>query len=91
MKEKQEAEKISAGQPVLNKNTFSWLWEFTKGKRGSVSFEIPEKTTAAFVGPSGGGKTTITLLLARFWDVDSGQVLLGGTDITEYSYDSLIV
>ncbi|MBP3857522.1 MAG: ABC transporter ATP-binding protein [Ruminiclostridium sp.] len=67
--------------------------DFSYDKRkiiDDVSFEIPEKTTAAFVGPSGGGKTTITQLLARFWDVDSGQVLLGGTDITEYSYDSLI-
>ena len=62
----------------------------TKKIIDSVSFEIPEHTTAAFVGPSGGGKTTITQLLARFWDVDSGQILLGGTDIREYSYDSLM-
>ena len=62
----------------------------TKKIIDGVSFEIPERTTAAFVGPSGGGKTTITQLLARFWDVDSGQVLLGGTDVREYSYDSLM-
>ncbi len=62
----------------------------TKKIIDNMSFEIPEKTTAAFVGPSGGGKTTITQLLARFWDVDKGQVLLGGTDIREYSYDSLM-
>lgn len=62
----------------------------TKKIIDGVSFEIPERTTAAFVGPSGGGKTTITQLLARFWDVDSGQILLGGTDVREYSYDSLI-
>ena len=62
----------------------------TKKIIDNISFEIPEKTTAAFVGPSGGGKTTITQLLARFWDVDNGQVLLGGTDVREYSYDSLM-
>lgn len=62
----------------------------TKKIIDGVSFEIPERTTAAFVGPSGGGKTTVTQLLARFWDVDSGQILLGGTDIREYSYDSLM-
>ena len=62
----------------------------TKKIIDDISFEIPEKTTAAFVGPSGGGKTTITQLLARFWDVDNGQVLLGGTDVREYSYDSLM-
>ena len=55
-----------------------------------VSFEIPEKTTAAFVGPSGGGKTTITQLLARFWDADRGSVTLGGTDVRDFSYDSLM-
>lgn len=62
----------------------------TKKIIDGVSFEIPERTTAAFVGPSGGGKTTITQLLARFWDVDKGQILLGGTDVREYSYDSLM-
>lgn len=62
----------------------------TKKIIDGVSFEIPERTTAAFVGPSGGGKTTITQLLARFWDVDRGKILLGGTDIREYSYDSLM-
>ena len=62
----------------------------TKKIIDGVSFEIPERTTAAFVGPSGGGKTTVTQLLARFWDVDSGQILLGGTDIRAYSYDSLM-
>ncbi len=55
-----------------------------------VSFVIPEKTQAAFVGPSGGGKTTLTQLLARFWDVDEGSVTLGGTDVRDYSYDSLM-
>jgi len=56
----------------------------------NVSFSVPEKTQTAFVGPSGGGKTTITQLLARFWDVDKGRVLLGGVDVRDYSYDSLM-
>ena len=56
----------------------------------NISFEIPENTQTAFVGPSGGGKTTLTQLLARFWDVDKGSVTLGGTDVRDYSYDSLM-
>ena len=56
----------------------------------NISFEIPENTQTAFVGPSGGGKTTLTQLLARFWDVDKGSVMLGGTDVRDYSYDSLM-
>ena len=55
-----------------------------------VSLTIPEKTTVAIVGPSGSGKTTLRNLMARFWDVQSGSVSLGGRDVREYSYDSLI-
>lgn len=46
-----------------------------------VSFEIPEGKTVALVGPSGGGKSTIANLAAGFYDVDSGRITLGGTDI----------
>ncbi len=56
----------------------------------NVSLRIPEKTTTAIVGPSGGGKTTLCHLIARFWDADKGSVLLGGRNVKEYSYDSLI-
>lgn len=55
-----------------------------------VSFEIPQGTTTAIVGPSGGGKTTLTNLMSRFWDVDSGHITLGGTDVREYTLDSLL-
>ena len=56
----------------------------------NVSLTIPEKTTTAFVGPSGGGKTTLCHLMARFWDVQGGQVLLGGKNVKDYSFDSLM-
>ena len=55
-----------------------------------VTLDIKEKTTTAIVGPSGGGKTTITALLSRFWDVDEGKVTLGGRDVRDYSFDSLM-
>ena len=55
-----------------------------------ASFTIPEKTTTAIVGPSGGGKTTLCNLIARFWDVDEGRVLIGGHDVKEYKLDSLM-
>ena len=55
-----------------------------------ITLDIPEKTTTAIVGPSGGGKTTLCHLLSRFWDVDSGQVTLGGHDVREYDMDSLM-
>ena len=56
----------------------------------SLSVHIPQKTTTAIVGPSGGGKTTLCHLIARFWDVDSGRVLLGGKNVKDYSMDSLM-
>nr|MCR5305748.1 ATP-binding cassette domain-containing protein [Oscillospiraceae bacterium] len=55
-----------------------------------VDLKIPECTTTAIVGPSGGGKTTLTNLMARFWDVQSGEVLLGGKNVKGYSFDSLM-
>lgn len=51
----------------------------------NISLDIPEKTTTAIVGPSGGGKTTLCHLLSRFWDADSGRVTLDGKDVREYS------
>jgi len=56
----------------------------------NASFVIPEGTTTAIVGPSGGGKTTLTSLMARFWDVDSGKITLGNMDVRDYTLDSLL-
>ena len=56
----------------------------------NVSLSIPEHSTTAIVGPSGGGKTTLCHLLARFWDVDKGNVTLDGKDVRDYSMDNLM-
>ena len=55
-----------------------------------ISLHIPERTTTAIVGPSGGGKTTLTSLLSRFWDVDEGKVTLDSIDVRDYSMDALM-
>ena len=55
-----------------------------------VTLDIKENTTTAIVGPSGGGKTTITSLIARFWDVQEGSVTLGGRNVKDYSFDALM-
>ncbi len=55
-----------------------------------VSFTIPQNTMTAIVGPSGGGKTTVCNLLARFYDVWSGSVTIGGRDVREFTCDSLL-
>lgn len=55
-----------------------------------LNFTIPQNATTAIVGPSGGGKTTLCNLIARFYDVNSGTITLGGTDIRAFTCDSLL-
>lgn len=54
-----------------------------------VSFDVPERSMTAIVGPSGAGKTTLLQLAARFWDVDHGAVEIGGADVRQLSTESL--
>ena len=55
-----------------------------------VSLTIPDRTTTAIVGPSGSGKTTLCNLIARFWDVESGAVLVGGQNVKDYTLEGLM-
>ena len=55
-----------------------------------VSLIVPSGSITAVVGPSGGGKTTLCNLIARFWDVQSGKITVGGYDVREYKLDSLM-
>ncbi len=55
-----------------------------------VSFEARQGEVTALIGPSGGGKSTAAKLAARFWDVNSGTITLGGTDITTIDPEALL-
>ena len=55
-----------------------------------MSFEMNKNTMTAFVGQSGGGKSTVANLLARFWDVDSGEILIRGVNIKDVSLFELM-
>ena len=68
----------------------AFSYEKDEFKMENLSFEIREKTMAALVGESGGGKTTITNLLLRFYDVHKGKITLGGIDIRDIPYDELL-
>lgn len=56
----------------------------------NLSAVFPEKKLIALVGPSGSGKTTLTRLIARFWDIQSGTILIGGKDIKSYTTKELL-
>ncbi len=55
-----------------------------------ISFTAKQGEVTALIGPSGGGKTTISRLAARFWDVGSGTITLGGTDISGIDPETLL-
>lgn len=66
---------------------------FSYGKKKilhDITLRMPDKTTTAIIGPSGSGKTTLCNLIARFWDVDSGQVKVGGKNVRDYTLESLM-
>ena len=54
-----------------------------------VSFEVRKGETVALVGPSGGGKSTLSELMERFYDADAGEILIDGVSIHDYKQDSL--
>lgn len=85
------------GNPVMPKGADVELRKVTFTYPGAeepalcgVSFCVPEGKTVALVGPSGGGKTTAASLIPRFWDVQEGEVLVGGVDVRQISSEVLM-
>ena len=82
-------EDIAPAHFSIKAENISFAYEKRKIIDG-ISLDIPQRTTTAIVGPSGGGKTTLTSLLSRFWDVDAGKITLDGRDVRDYSMDALM-
>ena len=83
----------SITEPIKNHNIVFKDVSFSYDDRPilkDVSAEIKENTMTAIVGPSGSGKTTFCNLIARFWDVNSGEILIGGKNIKEYKIENLM-
>jgi len=72
-------EKVSFSYPGANQKAVD-----------DVSFTIPQGNTVAFVGASGGGKTTIARLVPRFWEATEGKVLIGGINVREIAPEELM-
>jgi len=75
------------GEIAFENVVFSY--DGTREVLNDVSFHVRPGEVAAFVGPSGAGKTTITQLVPRFYDPQSGRVLIDGYDLREVTLDSL--
>ncbi|WP_192803994.1 ABC transporter ATP-binding protein [Streptococcus agalactiae] len=86
---------ISEGQKVTIENSdiciknIDFSYDDKKLFQGVSAF-IPSGKTTALIGASGSGKTTICNLIARFWDVDSGEIAIDGTNVKDYRYDNLL-
>ncbi|SFU34132.1 ABC transporter ATP-binding protein [Butyrivibrio sp. INlla21] len=84
-----EGDDIAADNSDIDVNDIDFAYD-EKKIIDDIALSIPSGTSAAFVGPSGGGKTTLCHLIARFWDVDKGRVDLDGKDVRKYSMNSLM-
>lgn len=88
-----EMKRPAEAEPVKNNNIQLHNVHFAYHEKEvlhGVSLSVPEGSFIALVGPSGSGKTTLINLLARFWDVGKGEILLGGHNVKEYEMDSLM-
>jgi len=65
-------------------------YEDSKDVLQNVSFTAKQGEVTALVGPSGGGKTTVSRLAARFWDADQGRILIGGVDVKDIDPETLL-
>ena len=85
----QEINALNAEIPAIEYENVSFGYTGQDVLKG-VSFRVNSGEMTALVGPSGGGKSIIASLLARFWDVGSGRILVNGQDIRDVSLGSLM-
>ena len=88
---------LQEGKPELTNKGYDISFEDVRFGYGNgeevlsdVTFTAKQGEVTALVGPSGGGKTTVSRLAARFWDPDSGKITVGGMDVTKTDPESLL-
>lgn len=88
---------IQSGSNRLSNNGYDIIFDgvgfaYNSGETilKNVSFTAKQGEVTALVGPSGGGKTTVSRLAARFWDIDQGKITVGGMDISKIDPEKLM-
>ena len=84
-----EGQKVTIGNSDIYLKNIDFSYDDKKLFQGVSAF-IPSGKTTALIGASGSGKSTICNLIARFWDVDSGEIIIDGTNVKDYRYDNLL-
>lgn len=89
--------KTQTGTDKMNNDGFDIVFDHVGFKYSDdtdvlkdVNFTAKQGEVTALIGPSGGGKTTISRLAARFWDIDKGKITLGGEDISKIDPETLL-
>lgn len=89
--------KIQTGTEDLNNKSYDIVFDHVAFSYSDdarvlkdVSFRAKQGEVTALIGPSGGGKTTISRLAARFWDINDGRITLGGKDISKIEPETLL-
>lgn len=84
-----EGHKVTIENPDIYLKNINFSYDDKKLFQDLSAF-IPSGKTTALIGASGSGKSTICNLIARFWDVESGEIIIDGTNVKDYRYDNLL-
>lgn len=89
IKDKENAKKLQGIENSIEFKNINFEYKKNKPVLKDVSFKVNKGETFALVGNSGGGKSTIVNLIPRFYDIKSGEIKIDGTDIRDFSLESL--
>ena len=89
IKDKEYAKDLVVDDTTLSFDQVDFHYQSARQILSNISFQVPSGRTLAIVGPSGSGKSTITRLIFRFYEVNSGQVSVGGHDVKDFTQKSL--
>ena len=89
VKDKEGAREFDGLKESVELRNVEFSYDGERKVINNISIKIRKGETVALVGPSGGGKSTLSELIPRFYDVDSGEVLFDGVPVSEYKQESL--